>query len=626
MKTHRYRSLSALFACLFCIHSFCGFTTLRPSLEGSKPGLEEQLEGELTPEKIREQGALLQARFQPLLDELDRRFNAVFLPQLTIPRARRALAQSRIEVQLMRNLMGELRLFRRVFEDTVKYEIGGSLIRMQLALDAYNVSTTKQSDEDWPDEDWAFLKVLMMRDETQRIRGILRELAGLREVRLATIGHAKVLVLRSSRAVLPEWFLVNRLHDSGPFLSFESRKLIFTAAEEAGADGVLLVSLPIGEKPVLPALAQIQPYARSLHPDLPRDLFKGIQVKGLLAVDEEVTGVRYLAILGAGGLEEVTLEQVRPMARRLNSRVAEQLEDVEALLDTLAAAGVPEEEKIEGVMLAVHLLSAETKKEITGLSGGPFRNTFLHELQNPLTTLFVYSSVMNGKKLDTEFFLRNLLAMKRNLLRIRWVLQEMASLEHARLTVLGGIPLLALESSETTHPRWFELDGLSNYGEGLLREVNKPGGLAELAKEAGVNQVMLIPLSADRRDVLRIQPYAYREPDMERAARYFAGANTQLSESGIQYREVQAPYPGRLDKLGFIISSGELPPNIAPAGYRTLDAGRFDPDSPARYHPLLPAMAALYPQLKLEFLEAEIRLTVVVEDSVTGARYLAVLA
>lgn len=172
-------------------------------------------------------------------------------------------------------------------------------------------------------------------------------------------------------------------------------------------------------------------------------------------------------------------------------------------------------------------------------------------------------------------------------------------------------------------PRWFELDALSPYyGMEVQEQVNR------LAREVKADVAMLLPLNSREEDILRVHPYFLGgEATREQTRRYFEEANQQLASYGMAFAPLQnPPEPDRFERMGLLVHEGELPKGAAPEGYRALSADRVDPGNPDRYEPVLVASSAIYPMLSLESLRVRVKLAVVVQDTVTGARYLAVLA
>ncbi|MCM8794989.1 MAG: hypothetical protein NC819_04215 [Candidatus Omnitrophica bacterium] len=173
-------------------------------------------------------------------------------------------------------------------------------------------------------------------------------------------------------------------------------------------------------------------------------------------------------------------------------------------------------------------------------------------------------------------------------------------------------------------PSWLPLEKLLvRFGAGPGPELEN---LRQVAAEADADQVLLIPVSSRRKQGITLHPYlAAGVSSLDGVHEYLGRANRLMIAMGIRFEQPKDLHP-RLERLGFVIYE-VVEPSGLPERYTTVAADQLSAGSPGYVHPALLAAKTLHPLLPWEFLKQyAVKGVLVLEDELTSARYLAILA
>ncbi|MBI3318127.1 MAG: hypothetical protein HYZ90_03145 [Candidatus Omnitrophica bacterium] len=331
----------------------------------------------------------------------------------------------------------------------------------------------------------------------------------------------------------------------------------------------------------------------------------------------------------AAGLEGVTAEGVRQATAELMAKIQEPLAAIDAQLEWLK--DLPEEDlQVQEGMRIIYDNGSRIVSAVDDLPVSVYGLTASHELNNALSGVIDPAS-RYLEQVDRTDLERDVEGIADAIRQIHTLLEELSSLPVLRLRVYGSssvMQVLSLASSTSTQPIWIDPTRtrlLGNYGAGLVDEVER---MEQAARKSGSDQLLLVPITPIGGEVIRLQPFFHREIDSEgQVRRYLAEGNRILKDFGIRFGELTPAPPGPLSRLGFLIYEGELPEGLAPEGYPAFQADRLSLENPDRFHPALVAMKTLHPRLPWEFLKGyQVKALLLLEDKLTKARYLAILA
>ncbi len=335
------------------------------------------------------------------------------------------------------------------------------------------------------------------------------------------------------------------------------------------------------------------------------------------------------------GLEEpLTADTVRAVGRDVRNSFAEPLAAVEALLQRLKVAETSrQEDQVLEAMQGILHQSGEMREMLHALTSPdgsvplPLRLILQHELGNGIQLLLGIPGLYD-RSVDWGELPHQRAAMQRGVARMREVIAEVESLPHLRLGVMGanGTYVVLSCSGASLLPQWKSLeDSFRLYGSGLKDEVER---LRAAAGEAGADQAMLIPVTPAEAETITLYPSTAPDAaDLPVVQDYVGDANRVLTSLGIQFASPQLAEDGKLQRLGFVVYENHLPEGLVPEGYTVVAAAQLQPGRPGTLHPALLAAKVLHPKLSWEFLlKYQVKAVLLLQDPLTGARYLAILA
>ncbi len=256
----------------------------------------------------------------------------------------------------------------------------------------------------------------------------------------------------------------------------------------------------------------------------------------------------------------------------------------------------------------------------------PLRNTLGEELVGPLNLLSSLTAVQLAE-IDRDRLRGDMEKLERNFSRFLEVQEELETMSHVRLVVQGKLLNVAIRASETVLlPDWHDVELFpGTYGNGLAGEAEH---FQQAIRESAANRYLLVPVTPQGGEVITLYPYSAPGVTNEAQIReYLDAANAVLEPLGVRFALLAPAVQGQFQQLGFLITEGAIPEGLAPPGYTTVESSRLSPDPAAGYSPALVAAKILHPKLSWEFLKQyQLKALLLLEDKLTSARYLAILA